>query len=156
MSEEISLDEADRAMLRLLQRDAGATLEQLAEAAHLSAASAWRRVKSLEETGVIAARVALVDPAKTGRGLCIFADVSLREQGREKRAAFECFIASAEEVMECHATSGGRDYLLKIRVRDVEDYEAFLMERLLAHPSVASASSSFALRQLKYTTALPL
>lgn len=156
MSEEISLDEADRAILRRLQRDAGATLEDLAAAAHLSSASAWRRVRSLEETGVIAARVALVDPARVGRGLCVFADVTLHQHGEALRAGFERFIAAAEEVMECHSTAGGRDYLLKIRVRDVAAYEAFLMERLLAHPSVASASSSFALRQLKYKTALPV
>lgn len=156
MSEEISLDSADRAILALLQRDAGATLEALAAAANLSSASAWRRVKSLEGAGLIAARVALVDAAKAGRGLCVFADVSLHEHGEGKRKEFERFVSAAEEIMECHSIAGNRDYLLKIRVRDVAAYEAFLMERLLAHPSVASASSSFSLRELKYKTALPI
>lgn len=150
------LSRADRAILRVLQRDAGATVEALAEAAGLSPASAWRRAKALEATGVVTARVALADPAKLDRALCVFADVSLREHAPERRAAFERFVAEAEEVMECHATSGGRDYLLKIRVRDVAAYEAFLMEALLAHPAVASASSSFSLRELKYATALPV
>lgn len=156
MSEEIPLSEADRAILRRLQRDAGATLEALAEVANLSAASAWRRVRALEEAGAIRARVALLDPAALGRSLCVFADVSLRDHGADRRAAFERFVAAAEEVMECHSTAGGRDYLLKVRVRDVAAYEAFLMERLLAHPAVASATSSFSLKELKYATALPL
>lgn len=156
MNEEIPLPPADRALLRRLQADSGATLERLAEAAGLSPASAWRRVKALEEAGLIRARVALLDPAKAGRGLCVFADVTLRDHAAEKRAAFERFVAAAEEVMECHSTAGGRDYLLKIRVAGVAEYEAFLMERLLAHPSVASASSSFSLKELKYSTALPL
>ncbi len=156
MSEEIPLSVSDRAILRLLQENAAATLDDLAAAANLSAASAWRRVKALEAAGAIRARVALLDPAALGRGLCVFADVSLRDHGAERRAAFERFVAAAEEIMECHSTAGGRDYLLKIRVRDVAAYEAFLMERLLAHPSVASATSSFALKELKYATALPV
>ncbi|QIE57068.1 Lrp/AsnC family transcriptional regulator [Pikeienuella piscinae] len=156
MSEEISLDIADRAILDLLQRDSGATLDRLSEVAHVSSASAWRRVKALEAAGVITARVALVNPAKVERRLCVFADVSLHDHDDKKRTAFERFIAAADEVMECHSTAGGRDYLLKIRVRDVAAYEAFLMERLLAHPSVASAVSSFSLRELKFTTALPI
>lgn len=156
MIEEIPLSRADRAILRLLQADGAATLDRLAEAAALSSASAWRRLKALEEAGAIRARVALADPARLGRALCVFADVTLRDHAAEKRAAFERFVAAAEEVMECHSTAGGRDYLLKIRVRDVAAYEAFLMERLLAHPSVASATSSFSLRELKYTTALPV
>lgn len=155
-SEQIPLDDGDAAILRILQRDAGATLESLAEGANLSAASVWRRVKAMEEVGLIAARVALLDPAKAGRGLCVFADVSLKDHSTANREEFESFVARADEVMECHSTSGGRDYLLKVRVRDVAAYEAFLMEALLAHPAVASASSSFALKQLKYKTALPV
>lgn len=150
------LEPADVAILRLLQKDATATLDTLAEGAALSPASAWRRVKAMEASGVITARVALADPAKTGRGLCVFADVSLHDHSGANRDAFERFVALAEEVMECHSMAGGRDYLLKIRVADVSAYEAFLMERLLAHKAVASASSSFSLRELKYTTALPV
>lgn len=152
--EKTPLDSRDAAILRLLQTDAGATLEALAESAALSPASAWRRVKALEEAGVIAARVTLLDPAEVGRGMCVFADVSLHDHSTENREAFEQFVSGADEVMECHSTAGARDYLLKIRVPDVAAYEAFLMEALLAHPAVASASSSFSLRELKYTTAL--
>ena len=105
---------------------------------------------------MIARRVALVDPARAGLALCVFADVSLKDHSTENRTDFEAFVQGAPEIMECHATSGGRDYLLKIRVGDMAEYEAFLMGRLLAHAAVASASSGFALRDVKYTTALPL
>lgn len=154
--EKITLTAQDRAILRLIQRDATATLEAIAEAAGLSSASAWRRVKALEAAGVIAARAALLDPARAGWGLCAFADVSLKDHSPENRRAFERFVAHADEVMECHSTAGARDYLLKIRAPDMAAYEAFLMERLLAHPAVASAASSFSLRELKFTTALPV
>ncbi len=156
MSNNIPLDPRDAAILRLLQADASATLDALADAAALSPASAWRRVKALEEAGVIAARVTLLNPAKAGRALCIFADVTLHDHSAENRAGFERFVSAAEDVMECHSTAGSRDYLLKIRVPDVAAYEAFLMESLLAHPAVASATSSFSLRELKYSTALAL
>lgn len=155
-SEKITLDTQDLSILRHLQADGLATLDRLAEATAMSAASVWRRVRALEDAGVIAARVALVDPARAGLALCAFADVSLKDHSPPSREAFEAFVQGAPEIMECHATSGGRDYVLKIRVSDMAEYEAFLMGRLLAHPSVASASSAFALRDVKYTTALPL
>ncbi len=155
-SEKITLDAQDIALLRHLQRDGLVTLDALAEATAMSSASVWRRIRSLEETGVIARRVALVDPARAGLALCAFADVSLKDHSPGSRKDFEAFVQGAAEIMECHATSGGRDYLLKIRVSDMAEYEAFLMGRLLAHPSVESASTGFALRDVKYTTALPL
>ena len=155
-SGKFSLDSQDVAILRHLQKDGLATLDALAEATAMSPASVWRRVRSMEETGLIARRVALVDPVRAGLALCAFADVSLKDHSPDHRRDFETFVQGAAEVMECHATSGGRDYLLKIRVADMAEYEAFLMGRLLAHPSVDSASTGFALRDVKYTTALPL
>lgn len=154
--EKFTLNTQDIAILRHLQADGLATLDKLAEATAMSAASVWRRVRAMEEAGVIARRVALVDPVRAGLALCAFADVSLKDHSTENRTDFEAFVQDAPEIMECHATSGGRDYLLKIRVADMAEYEAFLMGRLLAHRSVASASSGFALRDVKYTTALPL
>ena len=154
--DKISLTQADIAILRLIQENATATLEDIAAVAGLSSASAWRRIRSLEETGVIRGRAALLDPAKAGWGLCAFADVSLRDHSQRNRRSFERFVAQAEEVMECHSMAGARDYLLKIRAPDIAAYEAFLMERLLTHPSVASAASSFSLRELKYQTSLPV
>ena len=102
------------------------------------------------------ALAALLDPEKAGWGLCAFADVSLKDHSAENRRNFERFVEAADEVMECHSLAGARDYLLKIRAPDISAYEAFLMERLLTHPAVASAASSFSLRELKYTTAVPV
>lgn len=155
-TEKLSLDKTDWAILRVLQRDAAATLDSVAAAAALSTASAWRRIKALEAAGVIAGRATLLDPARAGFTLCAFADVTLKDHSQGNRRAFERFVEAAEEVMECHSLAGARDYLLKIRAPDIAAYEAFLMERLLAHPAVASAASSFSLRQLKFTTALPI
>lgn len=155
-SDKISLDATDLAILRTLQKDAAVTLEALSAAANLSSASAWRRVKALEAAGVIAGRATLLDPAKAGWALCAFADVTLKDHSQGNRRAFERFVASAQEVMECHSLAGARDYLLKIRAPNIAAYEAFLMERLLTHPAVASAASSFSLRELKFTTALPI
>lgn len=155
-SEKISLDGTDAAILRILQRDAAATLDAIAAVANLSTATAWRRIRALEAAGVIAGRATLLDPAKAGWSLCAFADVTLKDHSVGNRRAFERFVAAAEEVMECHSLAGARDYLLKIRAPDIAAYEAFLMERLLTHPAVASAASSFSLRELKFTTALPV
>lgn len=154
--ENISLTPVDVAILRLIQTDAAATLEEIAAVAHLSSASAWRRVKALEASGVIAGRATILDPAKAGWRLCAFADVSLKDHSAGNRRSFERFVAGAEEVLECHSLSGARDYLLKIRAPDIDAFETFLMERLLAHPAVRSADTSFSLRQHKFTTALPL
>ena len=155
-NEKFPLSRADAAILELIQRDAAATLEDIASAANLSSASAWRRVRALEAAGVIQRRVAILDPDRSGLPLCAFADVSLKDHSIENRRSFERFIQGAEEVMECHSLAGARDYLLKIRMADIAAYEAFLMERLLAHPAVASAASSFSLKELKFTTALPV
>ena len=154
--EKNTLSPVDLAILRTIQEDATATLEQIAGTAGSSTASAWRRVKAMEDAGVITGRVAVLDPTKTGWPLCAFADVSLKDHSGDNRRSFERFVTSADEVMECHSLAGARDYLLKIRAPDIQAYEAFLMERLLAHPAVASASSSFSLRELKFTTALPV
>lgn len=155
-SEKVSLSRSDRELLRVVQSDAMATLETLSSAANLSTASVWRRIKALEASGVIEARVTLLSPEAAGWGLCAFADVSLKDHSAENRRSFERFVTAAEEVMECHSLAGARDYLIKIRAPDIAAYEAFLMERLLAHPAVASASSSFSLRELKFTTGLPV
>ncbi|MEL7465568.1 MAG: Lrp/AsnC family transcriptional regulator [Pseudomonadota bacterium] len=155
-NETVPLTDMDRAVLRLIQADANATLDDIAASAGLSTASAWRRIKALEKAGVIDKRVTILSPDAAGWPLCAFADVSLKDHSAGNRRSFERFVTTAEEVMECHSLAGARDYLLKIRAPDIAAYEAFLMERLLAHPAVASASSSFSLRELKFTTALPV
>ncbi len=151
-----TLDETDRRILALLQEDARLTQAELAKRLAMSQTSCWRRVRQLEESGVIARRVALVDPRAVDLTVSVIASVSLTEHSDANRASFELLVASRPEVVECYSMTGDRDYMLRVVVRDVEAYDRFLTTQLLHHPAVASASSSFALKQVKYTTALPL
>jgi Lrp/AsnC family transcriptional regulator len=151
-----SIDAIDRKILRLLQRDATLTNAALAEQVGASAASCWRRVKALETAGVLGGAVRLVDPRAAGLDVHVLCELRLRDQAPETSAAFRRFIADQDEVMECFAVSGEWDYMLRIAVPDIEGYETFLMRTLLAHPTVATASSHFALSVVKYSTALPV
>ena len=150
------IDSTDRRILALLQEDASLTQADLAREVALSQTSCWRRIRALEDGGVIRKQVALVDAHAVGLAVNVVANVSLREHTDENRSAFESFVRGCPEVVECFSMTGERDYLLRIVVESVEAYEHFLTTRLLHHSSVSSASSSFALKQIKYTTALPL
>lgn len=152
----INLSESDRRILAALQRDSGQPLKELAETLGLSQSTLWRRIRDFEEAGVIAGRPTLLDPAKVGLGVCVFVHVNLRSHTAENRNSFERFLRDQPNVLECFSVTGPHDYVAIVRAADVESFEDFLMHRLLAQPSVASASSNVALRQLKYTTALPL
>ncbi|MFC3228029.1 Lrp/AsnC family transcriptional regulator [Marinibaculum pumilum] len=152
----MELTDQDRAILRLLQQDATLTLQALADQVGLSQASVWRRLQGLEKGGAIQGRVALVDPDRVGVPVCVLTSLTIRDHAAETRAAFEAFVKSREEIMECYAVSGSYDYMLMVRVEDVAAYEAFLMNHVLGNPVVASAASAFTLRRLKYTTAVPL
>jgi DNA-binding Lrp family transcriptional regulator len=156
MNDSDHLDEIDRRLLRELQADAGQSQAALAEKVGASAASVWRRVRSLEETGVLRGAVRLVDPHKVGRGVSVICQLRMRSHAVEERAKFEAFVQARAEIAECFAMSGEWDYLVRVVVRDVADYERFLMGELLKHPTIATAASHFALSQVKYTTALPV
>ena len=101
---------------------------------------------------MLGASVRLADPARLGRAVNVLCQVRMHRQTIDARADFEQFIQSREEIVECYAMSGEWDYLLRIAVRDVADYDRFIRQGVLAHPSVANAASNFALRQVKYTT----
>lgn len=152
----MKLDKKDRALLALLQADATLTLRQLAERLPMSQASVWRRTRDLEAAGVIGARVTLVDPRAVGLGVRAQVQVDIADHGEASREAFEHFVRDRPEILECYSVTGPHDYLLTVLVRDVEAFEAFLMHHLLAHPVVSNALTNFILRQLKYTTAVPL
>ncbi|WP_342361028.1 Lrp/AsnC family transcriptional regulator [Terrarubrum flagellatum] len=152
----MSLSESDRQILAALQQDGAASLKDLAEKLNLSQSTLWRRVRDFEEAGVIAGRVTLLDPAKVGLSVCVFVHVNLRNHTTENRDAFERFTRDQPNILECFSVTGPHDYVLIVRAADVGAFEDFLMHRLLAQPSVASASSNVALRQLKYTTVLPI
>lgn len=156
MKQEYQADEVDKRILRALQANASMTNSELAELAGASAASCWRRVRVMENAGVLCQAVRLVDPQAIGCGVNVLCQVRMKSHAEDKRLAFEKFIVERPEILECFSMSGEWDYQLRVVVRDVADYERFLMRVLLSHPSVANAASHFALGQVKYTTALPV
>jgi Lrp/AsnC family transcriptional regulator len=156
MKETIHLDAVDRRIVRELQRDASLSHAALAERVGASPASVWRRVRALEKEGVLGRSVRIANPDALGRAVNVLCQVRMARQTVEARSDFEDFIQSREEIVECYAMSGEWDYLLRIAVSDVADYDRFIMRGVLAHPSVANAASNFALRQVKYTTEIPV
>jgi len=156
MNEDHHLDAVDRRILASLQADASLSHAALAQTVGASPASCWRRVRALQESGVLRNSVYLVNPDKVRRGVNVLCNLRMKSHAEEERASFERFVQGRSEVLECYSMSGEWDYLLRIAVADVGDYERFLMRTLLAHPTVANASSHFALDQVKYTTALPV
>jgi Lrp/AsnC family transcriptional regulator len=152
----MKFSDQDRAILRAIQADASASLAALSEAMGMAPSTLWRKLQDFEASGLIRRRVALLDPAKAGVKLCVFAQVTLASHAEEAVAAFARMVGAHPEILECHAVSGTADYILKIRVADVEAYEAFMTAHLLRSPHVRAVVSSFSLRELKSTTALPL
>ena len=151
----INLSASDRKLLAALQQNAGLSQIDLSERSGLSRTSVWRRVRELEDAGVIEGRVALLNPRALGLQIHVLLSVSMVEHSDKVRKAFETHVESLPEVMTCFSVSGERDYVLQIISRDMESYNEFLNTRILHHASVRSASSSFALRRVKYTTELP-
>lgn len=156
MKSEYQPDAVDRRILVQLQVDATLSNAELAERVGSSAASCWRRVRNLEEKGVLGPAVRLLNAAAIDRKVNILCNVRVRSHARDVRGAFEDFVRQRREIMECYSMSGEWDYLLRVVAQDVADYEHFLMRVLLEHPSVGNASSHFALSLTKYTTALPV
>jgi Lrp/AsnC family transcriptional regulator len=146
----------ERDLLRALQRDGAASLAELGERVGMAASTVWRKVQEFERAGLVRRRVALLDPGKAGAKLCIFASVRLSDHSEAAVGAFAAIVARHPEIMEAHAISGTSDYILKIRCADVESYEAFMSHNLLRSAHVRSVVSSFSLKELKYTTELPL
>lgn len=150
-----NLDRLDRAILHSLQNDAGQTNAELAEQVGLSANACWRRVKRLEEDGIIRNRVALLDRKALGLPVTVFVSVQAKEHTDTWLAQFAAAVAAVPEVMEFYRLSGDVDYLLKVVVRDIADYDR-VYKQLIALSPLSDVSSSFAMECIKSTTALPL
>ena len=154
------LDKQDKQILRSLQANGRATFEQIGEAVSLSPSAVLRRVKRLEDSGVIDRYVALVKPAKLGLGLMAYINVRLEKHTEShKRHPMDLFRVSVQtwpEVVECVALSGEMDYLLRVIVCDMKAYSHFVMDTLLKHPSVQDCKTSFVMDRVKSTTAVPL
>jgi len=149
------LDKMDIGILNLLQDDARVTNAELAKAVHLSATPCYNRVKAMEDLGLIRQQVTLLDPEILGLHLNVFIHVSLEKQVQGALEQFEATIAGRPEVMECYLMTGDADYLLRVLVSDIKALEAFIRQLTVA-PGVARIRSSFALKQVRYKTALPL
>jgi Lrp/AsnC family transcriptional regulator len=151
----VKLSASDQKLLQALQDNVSLSQIELAEYAGLSRTSVWRRVRELEDAGVIENRVALLNPEALGLQIHVLLSVTMVKHSDETRRSFEVHVENLPEVMECFSVSGERDYVLQIISRDMESYNQFLNTKILHHASVHSASSSFALRRVKYTTAVP-
>lgn len=150
-----NLSASDRKLLKALQENLDLSQIELAEHSGLSRTSVWRRVRELEDAGMINGRVALLNPKSLGLQIHVLLSVSMVQHSDKIRQSFEAHVKQLPEVMECFSVSGERDYVLQIISRDMESYNEFLNTKILHHDSVHSASSSFALRRVKYTTVMP-
>ena len=150
------LSRSERRLLDAMQKDTTLSQIDLAELSGKSRTSIWRLIREFEEAGLIEGKVALLNPKELGLQIHVMLSVSMVKHSDRTRQGFEAHVQSLPEVMECYSVSGDRDYVLLIISRDMESYNVFLNTQILDHPSVHSASSSFALRRVKYTTALPL
>jgi DNA-binding Lrp family transcriptional regulator len=151
----MNLSVSDLKLLAALQKNVNLSQIDLSEISGLSRTSVWRRIRELEEAGVIESRVALLNPKTLGLQIHVLLSVSMVEHSDRVRQSFESHVQGLPEVMTCFSVSGERDYVLQIISRDMESYNDFLNTKILHHSSVRSASSSFALRRVKYTTELP-
>jgi Lrp/AsnC family transcriptional regulator, leucine-responsive regulatory protein len=150
------LDRTDRRMLQVLQREGRITNAELAERVNLSASPCLRRLQRLEQMQVITGYSALVDAQAVGLGLQAFVRVQLSRHDSESIGLFVASIEGWDEVVACHALTGDMDYLLHVIVVDLEHFSRFLLDRLLNASGVADVNSSFVLRTVKLTRALPL
>lgn len=151
-----ALDAIDRKIIALLQRDSRITMQDLADKVGLSVSPCHRRVKLLEERGVITRYVATVDQQSLGLHVSVFISIKLARQKEEDLDRFAKAISGWEEVLECYLMTGNRDYLLRVVVADLASYETFLKTKLTRLDGIASIESSFALSQVKYSIALPV
>ncbi|MGE0007948.1 MAG: Lrp/AsnC family transcriptional regulator [Parvibaculaceae bacterium] len=149
------LDKPDRAILAELQRDATLTVDQLAERINLSRNACWRRVKALEEAGVIRARVALLDAAKLGLGLTAFIAIRTARHEEKWLETFSRAVRELPEIVGVYRTTGETDYLLQAVVADIAGYDR-LYKRLIARIPLTDVSASFVMEKIKETTALPI
>ena len=153
-SERAQIDPIDWKILAVLQRDASLPVHAVGEEVGLSSNACWRRIRRLEEEGVIARRVALLDPAAVGLKTTVFVAIRTRRHDAEWLAAFDRGIAGIEEVAECHRMAGDIDYMLKLRVRDIEHYDAIYQQLIKRVPDLADVTATFSMEEMKHTTAL--
>ena len=152
----MEIDDTDRRLLVVLQKRGRISNDELSEAVNLSPSACHRRVRRLETDGFIRNYVAMLDPRKVGRPTTVFVEITLSGQADEVLDAFEREVARIPDVLECHLMAGTADYLLKVVAEDTEDFARIHRRHLARLPGVAQMQSSFALRTVFKTTALPV
>jgi Lrp/AsnC family leucine-responsive transcriptional regulator len=150
------IDAIDRKILSILQKDGRTTMQELADRVGLSLSPCHRRVRLMEERGIINRYAAMVDQKAIGLHVSVFISIKLARQKEEDLKRFEKAISGWEEVLECYLMTGNRDYLLRVVAADLAAYETFLKTKLTRLDGIASIESSFALSQVKYSIALPV
>jgi Lrp/AsnC family transcriptional regulator len=149
------MDDIDRALLDILQQDATLSIAQMAERIGLSPTPCWKRIQKLEAQGVITRRVAVVDPDRVGVGLSVLVSIEAGEHTPEWLQRFSDGVAALPEVMEVYRMAGDVDYILRVAVADMAEYDGFY-KRLIAMAPMKNVTSRFAMERLKHTTAYPL
>jgi len=149
------MDSTDRKILAILQEDASLSVGDIAKRVNLSQTPCWRRIQKLAESGVIARRVAIVDPDAIGLGLTVFIEIETGDHSHEWLQRFRSAITQMPEVMEIYRMAGDVDYLLRITVANMADVDSFY-QRLIATVPLKNVTSRFAMERVKYTTAFPL
>jgi Lrp/AsnC family transcriptional regulator len=149
------LDAVDIKILRILQRDCTISVAEIGKEVGLSTTPCWRRIQKLEQEGIIGARVALLNPKKVSAGVTVFVAIVTSEHNLDWLERFHAVLRDFPEVVEAYRMSGQIDYLLRVTVPDIESYDRFY-KQLIERITLSDVSSSFAMEQIKYTTALPL
>jgi Lrp/AsnC family transcriptional regulator len=152
----IKIDKVDKEILRLLQQDASLSAAAIGERIGLSQSPCWRRIQRLREEGLILGREMRFDRKKLGFDIMVFAQVKLTAHGRSKVPEFAHTIREFPEVQECHLVLGNIDFLLRILVRDIDEYERFFFDKLSHLPEIQEVHSNIVLSEIKYTSELPI
>ncbi len=149
-------DHIDKKILKIVQQDADLAVADIADLVGLSQSPCWRRIKQLQEDGIISKKVVKLSRQKLGLGVVVFVSIKLSSHGRAMLDEFEQAIVDYAEVVECWTISGAMDYMLRVVEKDMESYEFFLRNKLLSLPHIQEAQSQFTISEVKNTHVLPL
>lgn len=152
----VELSRQDINILNILQSDASKTSTEVADIVGMSQSPCWRRINRIEQEGIILKKVALLDRVSLGMDLVVFATVNLTTSGRQNLVQFESSVKNFDEVVECYTMTGIWDYVLKIVVKDIRNYESFIRDRLLSLPMIRELHSHLAVTEIKNSTELPI
>lgn len=150
------MDRIDAALIDALQRDSARPIAALAEAVALSPSACHRRIRALEEAGVIGGYAARIEPRRIGLAALVFVEITLTSQSREAMDRFERAVGDFDDILECHLMSGGADYLLRVAAADLDQYDHIHRDCLARLPGVSSMRSSFSLRRIKLFAGYPV